>query len=63
MEQRGLLAAARTGRELAERPVPATLSDRRDFPGTGEWLFERKLDGVRLPAVREAERVTLLSPD
>ncbi|MFE0524814.1 hypothetical protein [Streptomyces sp. NPDC058954] len=62
-EQRGLPAAARTGTELAERPMPATLSDRRDFPDTGEWLFERKLDGVRLPAVREAGRVTLLPRD
>ncbi|WP_334314340.1 hypothetical protein [Streptomyces gilvifuscus] len=62
-EQRGLPAATRTGRELAERPMPAALSDRRDFPDTGEWLFERKLDGVRLPAVREAGRVTLLPRD
>ncbi|MFI8234701.1 non-homologous end-joining DNA ligase [Streptomyces sp. NPDC085900] len=60
-EQRGLLAAARPGTELAERPMLATLSDRRDFPDTGEWIFERKLDGVRLLAVREAGRVTLLS--
>ncbi|MER6571770.1 non-homologous end-joining DNA ligase [Streptomyces sp. NPDC001093] len=37
----------------------ATLSDRRDF-GEG-WLFERKLDGVRLLAVREGDRVRLLS--
>ncbi|WP_078963339.1 non-homologous end-joining DNA ligase [Streptomyces durhamensis] len=39
--------------------MPATLSDRREF-GEG-WLFERKPDGVRLLAVREGERVRLLS--
>jgi bifunctional non-homologous end joining protein LigD len=38
----------------------ATLSDRRDFPG-GKWIFERKLDGIRVLAVREGERVVLLS--
>ncbi|MET8247594.1 non-homologous end-joining DNA ligase [Streptomyces sp. NPDC005202] len=37
----------------------ATLSDRRDFPGG--WIFERKLDGVRVLAVREGGRVQLLS--
>ncbi|TQJ85748.1 non-homologous end-joining DNA ligase [Streptomyces sp. SLBN-31] len=60
-ERRGLLAAARPGTELAARPMLATLSDRRDFDDTGEWIFERKLDGVRLLAVRDAGRVTLLS--
>ncbi|WP_055495422.1 non-homologous end-joining DNA ligase [Streptomyces sp. TP-A0356] len=59
-EQRRLLAPARPGVELAARPMLATLSDRRDFPG-GEWIFERKLDGVRLLAVREDDRVVLLS--
>jgi bifunctional non-homologous end joining protein LigD len=38
----------------------ATLSDRRDFSGE-EWLFERKLDGVRVLAVRAGDRVSLLS--
>lgn len=37
----------------------ATLSDRRDFPSG--WVFERKLDGIRVLAVREAGRVTLRS--
>ncbi|MFE7858472.1 non-homologous end-joining DNA ligase [Streptomyces sp. NPDC057403] len=60
-EQRGLLRTARPGTDIAARPMLATLSDRRDFPEPGEWIFERKLDGVRLLAVREAGRVTLLS--
>jgi DNA ligase D-like protein (predicted ligase) len=59
-EQRGLLRAARPGAELAARPMLATLSDRRDFSGE-EWLFERKLDGVRVLAVRDGERATVLS--
>ncbi|MBA2951735.1 ATP-dependent DNA ligase [Streptomyces sp. PSKA28] len=59
-DQRRLLAEARPGAELAARPMLATLSDRRDFP-EGRWVFERKLDGVRLLAVREEGRVTLLS--
>ncbi|MEU6257066.1 non-homologous end-joining DNA ligase [Streptomyces sp. NPDC047043] len=58
-DQRELLGEARPGAELAARPMLATLSDRRDFDG--DWIFERKLDGVRLLAVREGERVTLLS--
>ncbi|NGO43749.1 non-homologous end-joining DNA ligase [Streptomyces ureilyticus] len=53
------LRAARPGVELADRPMLATLSDRRDFPGG--WIFERKLDGVRVLAVRESGRVLLLS--
>ncbi|MGW9032643.1 non-homologous end-joining DNA ligase [Streptomyces sp. NPDC055722] len=59
-EQRRLLAPARPGAELAARPMLATLSDRRDFSG-GEWIFERKLDGIRVLAVREGDRVLLLS--
>src|SRR3954463_7771697 len=59
-EQRGLLRAARPGAELAARPMLATLSDRRDFSGE-EWLFERKLDGVRVLAGRDGERATVLS--
>lgn len=57
--QTGLLRAARPGRELAAGPMLATLSDRRDFPAG--WLFERKLDGVRVLAVRAGGTVTLLS--
>ncbi|MFI5673209.1 ATP-dependent DNA ligase [Streptomyces cellulosae] len=38
----------------------ATLSDRRQFPDEG-WIFERKLDGVRVPVVREGGRLALLS--
>ncbi|MCX4235120.1 non-homologous end-joining DNA ligase [Streptomyces ortus] len=57
--QARLLRAAAPGVELASRPMLATLSDRRDFPD--DWIFERKLDGVRVLAVREAGRVRLLS--
>ena len=58
-EQQGLLRTGRPGAELAARPMLATLSDRRDFDSG--WIFERKLDGIRLLAVRDGERVTLLS--
>jgi DNA ligase D-like protein (predicted ligase) len=51
--------AARPGAELASRPMLATLSDLRDF-GDG-WIFERKLDGIRLLAVRDGDGVRLLS--
>jgi hypothetical protein len=37
----------------------ATLSDKRDFPG--EWIFERKLDGIRVLSVRDGNGVKLLS--
>jgi bifunctional non-homologous end joining protein LigD len=37
----------------------ATLSDRRAFDD--RWMFERKLDGVRVLAVRDADGVRLLS--
>ncbi|MFJ8937508.1 non-homologous end-joining DNA ligase [Streptomyces sp. NPDC102365] len=57
--QARLLRAAAPGVELASRPMLATLSDRRDFPD--DWIFERKLDGVRVLAVREAGRVRLFS--
>jgi DNA ligase D-like protein (predicted ligase) len=57
--QQGLLRTGRPGAELAARPMLATLSDRRDFDSG--WIFERKLDGVRLLAVRDGGRVTLLS--
>ncbi|EFL29749.1 DNA polymerase LigD, ligase domain-containing protein [Streptomyces viridochromogenes DSM 40736] len=60
--QRQLAGRARPGPELAARPMLATLSDRRDFSDPGEeWVFERKLDGIRVLAVREGGRVTLLS--
>ncbi|MGP4052107.1 non-homologous end-joining DNA ligase [Streptomyces sp. 2A115] len=58
-DQTRLLRDARPGVELASQPMLATLSDQRDFPG--EWIFERKLDGVRALAVRESGRVRLLS--
>ena len=40
-------------------PMLATLSDRRSFDE--RWLFERKLDGVRALAVRDADGTRLLS--
>ncbi|MFE9768220.1 non-homologous end-joining DNA ligase [Streptomyces sp. NPDC005808] len=58
-EQRGLLQDARPGPELASHPMLATLSDQREF--SGDWIFERKLDGIRVLAVRESDRVLLLS--
>ncbi|MFF4803182.1 non-homologous end-joining DNA ligase [Streptomyces sp. NPDC001351] len=58
-QEQGLLRTGRPGAELAARPMLATLSDRRDFDSG--WIFERKLDGVRLLAVRDGGRVTLLS--
>ncbi|MFJ5178510.1 non-homologous end-joining DNA ligase [Streptomyces griseoviridis] len=57
--QARFLREARPGQELAADPMLATLSDRRDFPAG--WLFERKLDGVRVLAVRAGGAVTLLS--
>ncbi|GGR89767.1 ATP-dependent DNA ligase [Streptomyces aureoverticillatus] len=50
---------AAPGVELAASPMLATLSDRRDFPQG--WIFERKLDGIRVLAVRENGTVTLRS--
>lgn len=47
------------GVELAASPMPATLSDRRDF--RQGWIFERKLDGMRVLAVRENGLATLRS--
>ena len=58
-DRRRLLRPARPGVELAAEPMLATLSDRRVFPG--EWVFERKLDGIRALAVREGDRVGLYS--
>ncbi|MET9494127.1 non-homologous end-joining DNA ligase [Streptomyces sp. NPDC006552] len=51
--------AAAPGVELAASPMLATLSDRREFPAG--WVFERKLDGIRMLAVREGGEVTLRS--
>jgi DNA ligase D-like protein (predicted ligase) len=50
---------AAPGVELAASPMLATLSDRRDF--AADWLFERKLDGIRVLAVREGDTLTLRS--
>ncbi|MDJ1133026.1 non-homologous end-joining DNA ligase [Streptomyces iconiensis] len=57
--ERALLREAPPGARIAERPMKAELSDRRDF--TEGWIFERKLDGVRALAVRENGRERLLS--
>ncbi|MEU9286194.1 non-homologous end-joining DNA ligase [Streptomyces sp. NPDC048275] len=58
-QEAALLREARPGWELAADPMLATLSDKRDFPG--EWIFERKLDGIRVLAVRDGNGVTLFS--
>ena len=58
-EERRKLAEAPPGSELASKPMLATLSDRRDF--ADGWVFERKLDGLRVLAVRDADGVRLLS--
>ncbi|MGW0686875.1 non-homologous end-joining DNA ligase [Streptomyces sp. NPDC002754] len=50
---------AAPGIELAASPMLATLSDRREF--AKGWIFERKLDGIRVLAVREDGRTTLRS--
>ncbi|WP_030692193.1 non-homologous end-joining DNA ligase [Streptomyces globisporus] len=42
-----------------EQPMLAVLSDRRTFDD--DMLFERKLDGVRAVAIREGDRLRLLS--
>ncbi|WP_344566120.1 non-homologous end-joining DNA ligase [Streptomyces axinellae] len=57
--QRALLREARPGAELAEPPMRAELSDRRVFGRN--WIFERKLDGVRAIGVCENGRLRLLS--
>ncbi|EST36942.1 hypothetical protein N566_15660 [Streptomycetaceae bacterium MP113-05] len=56
--QRRLLAPLADGGPPTD-PMLARPSDRRDF--SAGWVFERKLDGVRAVAVREAGRVRLLS--
>jgi DNA ligase D-like protein (predicted ligase) len=55
--QRQLLRPGRPVREV--RPMTAVRSDLRDF-GAG-WLFERKLDGVRVLASRTGTAAELLS--
>ncbi|MEV0783728.1 non-homologous end-joining DNA ligase [Streptomyces sp. NPDC050423] len=57
--QQRLLTVAPAAGESAADPMLAVLSDRRDF-GSG-WLFERKLDGMRVLATRDADHVRLLS--
>ena len=56
----------RTARRLRDEPVPdwrsptlATLTDERF--SDPDWIFERKLDGVRCLAFRDGDRVRLLS--
>ncbi|MFB8351179.1 non-homologous end-joining DNA ligase [Streptomyces niveus] len=58
-DERRRLNHSRSGALLASAPMLATLTDRRVF-GDG-WIFERKLDGVRALAVRDASGVRLLS--
>lgn len=58
-DERRRLNHTRSGAVLASSPILATLTDRRIF-GDG-WIFERKLDGVRVLAVRDASGVRLLS--
>jgi bifunctional non-homologous end joining protein LigD len=55
-EQRRLLGPAAAE---PDTPMLATLTQRRDFDQ--EWVFERKLDGVRVLALREGDSVRLLS--
>lgn len=67
----GRPASLRAAPNVSLRPVPphrgaipvhpmlATPTDRRSFDG--RWLFERKLDGVRVLAVRDADGTRLLS--
>ncbi|PWI42741.1 non-homologous end-joining DNA ligase [Streptomyces sp. ICBB 8177] len=55
--QRERLRPARAAYEI--RPMLAVLSDRRSFDG--DWLFERKLDGVRALAHRQGDSSRLTS--
>ncbi|WP_370673373.1 non-homologous end-joining DNA ligase [Streptomyces sp. DvalAA-14] len=58
--QRARLRPAPDDRSLlVDRPMLATLSDRRAFDE--RWIFERKLDGVRALGIGEAGGVRLLS--
>ncbi|MEU8137323.1 non-homologous end-joining DNA ligase [Streptodolium elevatio] len=60
-EQRPLLSPASPAQDAAaaRQPMLAVLSDRRSFDD--KWLFERKLDGVRVLAVRDGGDTRLLS--
>jgi DNA ligase D-like protein (predicted ligase) len=60
-EQRGRVRPVAHGAagRVAEQPMLALLSDRRSFDDG--WVFERKLDGVRAIALRDGDRVRLLS--
>ncbi|WP_436775078.1 non-homologous end-joining DNA ligase [Yinghuangia sp. YIM S09857] len=60
-EQRSLLRTASPDQDAdaARQPMLAVLSDRRTFDAG--WLFERKLDGVRVLAVRDGHGARLLS--
>ncbi|MFI2351210.1 non-homologous end-joining DNA ligase [Streptomyces sp. NPDC019443] len=55
-EQRELL---RPAAQAPGAPMLATLTDRRDFDD--DWIFERKLDGIRVLATRNREEARLLS--
>ncbi|MBU7596431.1 non-homologous end-joining DNA ligase [Streptomyces sp. P38-E01] len=58
-EEAALLAPASGPSASASRPMLATPSERRTFGP--EWLFERKLDGVRTLATRDDGEVRLFS--
>ncbi|MFE3602448.1 non-homologous end-joining DNA ligase [Streptomyces sp. NPDC059142] len=57
--QQRLLGVAPGAVESAVGPMLAVLSDRREF-GAG-WMFERKLDGMRVLGTRDGDRVRLFS--
>ena len=52
--------ALREAPALPGSAMLATLSDRRDFEA-GQWILERKLDGIRALAGRDGDDVRLLS--
>ncbi|MCM2576973.1 non-homologous end-joining DNA ligase [Streptomyces meridianus] len=58
-EQQRLLLEAPDAAESARNPMLAVLSDRRTFDKN--WIFERKLDGIRALAVRDGANTHLLS--
>jgi DNA ligase D-like protein (predicted ligase) len=58
-EQRDRLRPAPAYGEVAHHPMLAVLSDRRSFGD--DWIFERKLDGVRALAARDGDGARLLS--
>ena len=57
--RRGTRGAARREGAAWRSPTLATLTDRRF--SDQEWIFERKLDGVRGLAFRDSDQVRLLS--